>query len=89
MFFSLRDCKSTKYLVFHLIRIHAYMVNLDLFGVNMTGPIYISTFKVSIFSKCPPRFWHASDANTLFFSLSFPFIKNRSPPHTVYRNSTT
>lgn len=59
------------------------MVNLDLFEVNMTGPIYISTFKVSIFSKCPPHFWHASDANTLFFSLSFPFIKSRFP-HTQY-----
>lgn len=65
------------------------MVNLDLFEVNMTGPIYISTFKVSIFSKCPPYFWHASDANTLFFSLSFPFIKSRFPPHTVYLNSIT
>lgn len=49
------------------------MGNLDLFEVNMTGPIYISTFKVSIFSKCPPHFWHASDANTLFFFFIFPF----------------
>lgn len=60
------------------------MGNLDLFEVNMTGPIYISTFKVSIFSKCPPHFWHASDANTLFFFLYLSLFLKVDFPLTQY-----